>query len=82
MDVELHGLSEADSYALFSQIIIPRPIAWVLSDNGVDHGSERWNLAPFSYFNGIIYSRNYFTNSHGIKKSLGQIHYVCIISKD
>lgn len=53
MDVELQGLSEADSYALFSQIIIPRPIAWVLSDNGVDYGSERWNLAPFSYFNGI-----------------------------
>jgi flavin reductase (DIM6/NTAB) family NADH-FMN oxidoreductase RutF len=53
MDVELKGLSEADSYALFSQIIIPRPIAWVLSDNGADHGVERWNLAPFSYFNGI-----------------------------
>jgi flavin reductase (DIM6/NTAB) family NADH-FMN oxidoreductase RutF len=53
MDVELHGLSESESYALFSQIIIPRPIAWVLTDNGVDHGDERWNLAPYSYFNGI-----------------------------
>jgi flavin reductase (DIM6/NTAB) family NADH-FMN oxidoreductase RutF len=53
MDVELRGLSEADSYALFSQIIIPRPIAWVVSDNGAEHGDERWNLAPFSYFNGI-----------------------------
>ncbi len=53
MDVELQGLSESDSYSLFSQIIIPRPIAWVLTDNGVDHGDERWNLAPFSYFNGI-----------------------------
>jgi flavin reductase (DIM6/NTAB) family NADH-FMN oxidoreductase RutF len=53
MDVELRGLTEADSYALFSQIIIPRPIAWVLSDNGVALGDERWNLAPFSYFNGI-----------------------------
>ena len=53
MDVELQGLSEDDAYSLFSQIIIPRPIAWVLSDNGVDHGAERWNLAPFSYFNGI-----------------------------
>ena len=53
MDVELQGLSENDSYSLFSQIIIPRPIAWVLSDNGVEHEDERWNLAPYSYFNGI-----------------------------
>ena len=53
MDVELKGLAEADAYALFSQIIIPRPIAWVLSDNGIEHGDERWNLGPFSYFNGI-----------------------------
>ncbi len=53
MDVQLQGLSESDAYSLFSQIIIPRPIAWVLSDNGVEHGDERWNLGPFSYFNGI-----------------------------
>lgn len=53
MDVDLQGLSESDSYALFSQIIIPRPIAWVLSDNGEHYGDERWNLAPYSYFNGI-----------------------------
>lgn len=53
MDVKLDGLSEADSYALFSQIIIPRPIAWVLSDNGEEYGENRWNLAPYSYFNGI-----------------------------
>lgn len=53
MDVELQHLSESQAYSLFSQIIIPRPIAWVLSDNGVEHGAERWNLAPFSYFNGI-----------------------------
>lgn len=53
MEVELTGLSEEQSYALFSQVIIPRPIAWVLSDNGVEHGDERWNLGPFSYFNGI-----------------------------
>ena len=53
MDVKLEGLSEEENYALFSQIIIPRPIAWVLSDNGKEHGDERWNLGPFSYFNGI-----------------------------
>ena len=53
MDVKLEGLSEEENYALVSQIIIPRPIAWVLSDNGEEHGDERWNLGPFSYFNGI-----------------------------
>ncbi len=53
MDVKLEGLSEEENYALFSQIIIPRPIAWVLSDNGEGYGDERWNLGPFSYFNGI-----------------------------
>jgi flavin reductase (DIM6/NTAB) family NADH-FMN oxidoreductase RutF len=31
------------------QVIVPRPVAWVLSDSG----QQRWNLAPFSYFNGI-----------------------------
>src|SRR5580692_967947 len=31
------------------QLVIPRPIAWVLSDNG--NGTH--NLAPFSFFNAI-----------------------------
>lgn len=31
------------------QCIVPRPIAWVLSDNG----NQSYNLAPFSYFNGV-----------------------------
>jgi flavin reductase (DIM6/NTAB) family NADH-FMN oxidoreductase RutF len=36
-------------YFLLIQLVIPRPIAWVLSDNG--NGS--YNLAPFSFFNAI-----------------------------
>lgn len=36
-------------YHLLVQTVIPRPIAWVLSDNG--NGS--YNLAPFSFFNAI-----------------------------
>jgi len=31
------------------QLVIPRPIAWVLSDNG----NSTYNLAPFSFFNAI-----------------------------
>ena len=36
-------------YFLMIQLVIPRPIAWVVSDNG--NGS--YNLAPFSFFNAI-----------------------------
>ena len=36
-------------YFLLIQLVIPRPIAWVLSDNG----NRSYNLAPFSFFNAI-----------------------------
>ena len=36
-------------YYLLTQLVIPRPIAWVLSDNG----NGTYNLAPFSFFNAI-----------------------------
>ncbi|MDE1920678.1 MAG: flavin reductase family protein [Candidatus Omnitrophica bacterium] len=36
-------------YFLLIQLVIPRPVAWVLSDNG--NGTH--NLAPFSFFNAI-----------------------------
>jgi flavin reductase (DIM6/NTAB) family NADH-FMN oxidoreductase RutF len=38
-------------YHLMCQTIIPRPIAWVLTPNGTETGP--WNLAPFSFFNGV-----------------------------
>lgn len=53
MEYSVTGLAEAEAYNVFTQVLIPRPIAWVLSDNGADFQDERWNLAPFSYFNGI-----------------------------
>jgi len=49
MQIEMNGLSANKVYYTFIQTIIPRPVAWVLSDNG--DGSL--NLAPFSYFNGV-----------------------------
>jgi len=68
MLVELDGLERDVVYHLLTQLVIPRPIAWVLSDNGdttevagatdaatgagVDPRS-RWNLAPYSYFNAV-----------------------------
>jgi len=52
VEINLKPLSEKETYALLTQTIIPRPIAWVLTDNSLE-GDARWNLAPFSFFNGI-----------------------------
>lgn len=41
--------SSKQMYHLMTQLIIPRPIAWVLTQNT----NQTLNLAPFSYFNGI-----------------------------
>jgi len=54
MLVELDALSPAAVYHLMAQVVVPRPIAWVVSDNGEDAEADaRWNLAPFSYFNAV-----------------------------
>lgn len=52
MEIDLTPLTEAQIYALLTQTIIPRPIAWALTDNST-LGAAPWNLAPFSFFNGI-----------------------------
>ena len=49
MHINLDTLSPAQAYFHMTQTLVPRPIAWVLSDNG--DGS--YNLAPFSYFNAV-----------------------------
>ena len=53
MLIDLEGMSPAAAYHLMTQVIVPRPIAWVVSDNGAGDDVSRWNLAPFSYFNAI-----------------------------
>jgi flavin reductase (DIM6/NTAB) family NADH-FMN oxidoreductase RutF len=60
---DLTGMSRAAAYHLLTQVLVPRPIAWVLSDNGhrsddeldddAMHSEQRWNLAPYSFFNGV-----------------------------
>ena len=37
------------NYFTLVQTVIPRPIAWVLSDNG----NNSYNVAPFSFFNAV-----------------------------
>ena len=50
MILDFATLSATERYFAMVQSIIPRPIAWVLSDNGENRG---FNLAPFSFFTGI-----------------------------
>lgn len=49
MILDLENLSSGQIYNTLIQTIIPRPIAWVLSENA----NNTLNLAPFSYFNGV-----------------------------
>jgi flavin reductase (DIM6/NTAB) family NADH-FMN oxidoreductase RutF len=46
MNIDLAKQNAAQIYSAMAQTIMPRPIAWVLSENA--NGS--FNLAPFSYF--------------------------------
>ena len=48
MLLDLDQLASGVVFRVMTQIIIPRPIAWVLPDSG-----GAWNLAPFSFFNGV-----------------------------
>ena len=49
MHFDLSELSPNRVYYTMIQTMVPRPVAWVLSDNG----NDSFNLAPFSYFNGV-----------------------------
>lgn len=49
MNIDMSTLSTVEAYALMTQTVIPRPVAWILTANSDDS----YNLAPFSYFNGI-----------------------------
>ena len=41
------AMSKADAYKLLASVILPRPIAWIVSKDG----AGRLNAAPFSFFN-------------------------------
>jgi len=49
MNIELSTLAATQIYHLMTQTVIPRPIAWVLTDS--EQGN--YNLAPFSYFTAV-----------------------------
>ena len=46
--------SSSERYHLMTQTIVPRPIAWILTESGNNSDQEsNYNLAPFSYFTAI-----------------------------
>ncbi|AWB67071.1 flavin reductase family protein [Saccharobesus litoralis] len=49
MIIDFNQLSANNIYHVMTQSVVPRPIAWVLSENE----SNGYNLAPFSYFTAI-----------------------------
>lgn len=49
MQIDLSTLNPIETYATMTQTIVPRPIAWTLTQ----HDNGEFNLAPFSYFNAI-----------------------------
>ena len=55
MQISMAALDPQQTYALMTQTVIPRPIAWVLTRRpGCDSvDPEDLNLAPFSYFNAL-----------------------------
>mgnify|MGYP000402385380 FL=1 len=49
MNLNFSDFSANQRYHLMTQTIIPRPIAWVLTDSN----NDSYNLAPFSYFTAV-----------------------------
>ena len=47
--IEASGLRTSDAYRLMTDLVAPRPIAWV----GTVDEAGRANLAPFSYFQAV-----------------------------
>ncbi|WP_087017891.1 flavin reductase family protein [Thaumasiovibrio subtropicus] len=68
MNIVLNELETNQIYHLFTQTVTPRPVAWVLTDSGL----ENYNLAPFSYFTPIASNPPVMMFSVG-KKPNGEI---------
>ena len=58
MLVDPDDLTPSAVYHLLTQVVVPRPIAWVVTANAAapgsaDDGAARWNVAPYSFFNAV-----------------------------
>lgn len=72
MILHLEQLSPAHIYFQMIQTVIPRPIAWVLTENE----TSNYNLAPFSYFNAVCSDPPLVMLSLGLKPD-GSIKDTC-----
>lgn len=65
MQIDPRQQSEAHNYKLLTNIVVPRPIAWITSLNADGVA----NLAPFSFFNAIASDPLYVAVSIGLRDS-------------
>jgi flavin reductase (DIM6/NTAB) family NADH-FMN oxidoreductase RutF len=67
MQIDPSAQTHADNYKILTNLVVPRPIAWVtsLSDAGIV------NLAPFSFFNAIGSDPIYLIISVGMRDTGG-----------
>jgi flavin reductase (DIM6/NTAB) family NADH-FMN oxidoreductase RutF len=67
MFIDFGDMTPQQIYFTLTQTVIPRPIAWVLSENA----NASFNLAPFSYFNAISSNPPLVMISAGMKPEGG-----------
>ncbi len=67
MIIEMSEMNKAQTYHMLTQVVVPRPVAWVLSANG----SGALNLAPYSYFSAVCSDPPLIMISIGVAKPDG-----------
>ena len=63
MYIDFGKMTAQQVYITMTQTIVPRPIAWVLSENP----DQSLNLAPYSYFNAVCSDPPLLMISAGVK---------------
>ncbi len=72
MRIDFNTQSPTQAYHLMTQSIVPRPIAWVLTENESSDEAAPYNLAPFSYFNAVASDPPMLMFSIGMKPDGGK----------
>ena len=72
MIIDYTRTSPKEIYQTMIQTIVPRPVAWVLSENQ----NKSLNLAPFSYFTGVCSNPAIISISAGYKRD-GSVKDTC-----
>ena len=63
MYINFGQMKPQEIYITMTQTVIPRPIAWILSENS----DQSFNLAPYSYFNAVSSDPPLIMISAGVK---------------